>query len=143
MDHKSLKYIFTQKDLNMRQRRWIEQIKDYDCRILYHPRKANVVADALSRKSKSEASNLVPTMDQLAQQFGMIQFGTSPTTRWMSLATLIIQPMLIDWIKVAQEANPELKELREKISQGKAPSFSFATNGILRNDSRVVLPKDN
>ncbi|WVZ97277.1 hypothetical protein U9M48_042826 [Paspalum notatum var. saurae] len=50
-DHKSLKYIFTQNELNMRQRRWLELIKDYDLEIHYHPRKANVVADALSRKS--------------------------------------------------------------------------------------------
>ncbi|KAD4585810.1 hypothetical protein E3N88_23411 [Mikania micrantha] len=50
-DHKSLKYFFEQKDLNMRQRRWLELIKDYDCDILYHLGKANVVADALSRKS--------------------------------------------------------------------------------------------
>ena len=50
IDHKSLKYFFTQKDLNMRQRRWLELVKDYDCDILYHPGKANVVADALSRK---------------------------------------------------------------------------------------------
>ena len=49
-DHKSLKYIITQKELNMRQRRWLELIKDYDLEILYHPGKANVVADALSRK---------------------------------------------------------------------------------------------
>jgi hypothetical protein len=48
-DHKSLKYIFTQKDLNMRQRRWLKLIKDYDCCIFYHPSKVNVVADALSR----------------------------------------------------------------------------------------------
>ncbi|WVZ63483.1 LOW QUALITY PROTEIN: hypothetical protein U9M48_013110, partial [Paspalum notatum var. saurae] len=50
-DHKSLKYIFTQNELNMRQRRWLELIKDYDMEIHYHPGKANVVADALSRKS--------------------------------------------------------------------------------------------
>ncbi|KAL0536771.1 hypothetical protein IC582_025732 [Cucumis melo] len=49
-DHKSLKYFFTPKELNMRQRRWLELVKDYDCEILYHPGKANVVADALSRK---------------------------------------------------------------------------------------------
>jgi hypothetical protein len=45
-DHKSLKYIFTQADLNMRQRRWLELIKDYDLEVHYHPRKANVVVDA-------------------------------------------------------------------------------------------------
>ena len=49
-DHKSLKYIFTQKELNMRQRRWLELVNDYDCEIHYHPGKANKVADALSRK---------------------------------------------------------------------------------------------
>jgi hypothetical protein len=49
-DHKSLKYIFTQPDLNLRQRIWLELIKDYDLEIHYHPGKANVVADALIRK---------------------------------------------------------------------------------------------
>jgi hypothetical protein len=48
MDHKSLKYIFTQLNLNLRQRRWLELIKDYDLGINYHPGKANVVADTLS-----------------------------------------------------------------------------------------------
>jgi hypothetical protein len=48
-DHKSLKYIFTQSELNMRQRRWLELIKDYDLEVHYHPGKANVVADSLSR----------------------------------------------------------------------------------------------
>ena len=49
-DHRSLKYITTQKELNLRQRRWVELIKDYDCTIEYHLRKANVVVDALSHK---------------------------------------------------------------------------------------------
>jgi hypothetical protein len=51
IDHKSLKYIFTQANLNLRRRRWLELIKDYDLGINYHPGKANVVADALSHRS--------------------------------------------------------------------------------------------
>jgi hypothetical protein len=54
-NHKSLKYIFTQPELNMRQRRWLELIKDYNLQVHYHPGKANVVADALSRKSHCNA----------------------------------------------------------------------------------------
>jgi ribonuclease HI len=50
-DHKSLKYVFTQLNLNLRQRRWLELIKDYDLGINYHPGKANVVVDALSQRS--------------------------------------------------------------------------------------------
>jgi hypothetical protein len=61
-DHKSLKYIFTQRDLNLRQRGWLELIKHYDLDIQYHPGKANVVADAFSRKSQSNmlVAHLMP-----------------------------------------------------------------------------------
>jgi hypothetical protein len=51
-DHKSLKYLFTQPDLNMRQQRWLELIKDYELEVHYHLEKANVVANALSRKHR-------------------------------------------------------------------------------------------
>ena len=51
IDHKNLKYLPSQRELNLRQRRWMKLFKDYDCVIDYHPGKANVVADALSRKS--------------------------------------------------------------------------------------------
>ena len=59
-DHKSLKYVFTQKELNLRQRMWMELISDYDCTIEYHPSHANVVADALSQKSYGQLASLRP-----------------------------------------------------------------------------------
>ena len=54
--HKSLKYLLTEKELNLRQRRWLDLFKDYDCIIYYHSGKANVVADALSRKTVAAMS---------------------------------------------------------------------------------------
>ena len=57
-DHKSLRYIFTQWDLNMSQRRWMEFLEDYDFTLHYHPSKANVVADALSRKSQGALASI-------------------------------------------------------------------------------------
>ena len=54
--HKSLKYLLTQKELNLRQRRWLELFKDYDCIVDYHLGKANVVADTLSKKTMSALS---------------------------------------------------------------------------------------
>ena len=74
-DHKSLKYILTQKELNMRQRRWLELISDYDLEIHYHPGKANVVADALSRKAQINmiVSHRLP--QELGEQFDKLSLG--------------------------------------------------------------------
>ncbi|GJV19384.1 putative reverse transcriptase domain-containing protein [Tanacetum coccineum] len=55
IDHRSLKYFFDQRDLNMRQRHWIDLVKDYDCKKFYHPGKASVVADALCRKIRHDS----------------------------------------------------------------------------------------
>ena len=57
-NHKSLKYIFTQRDLNMRQRKWMEYLEDYEFTLHYHPSKGNVVADALSRKSQGVLASI-------------------------------------------------------------------------------------
>jgi hypothetical protein len=67
-DHKSLKYIFTQSDLNMRQRRWLELIKNYDLEVHYHPSKANVVVDALSRKVHCNCLSVEPYGDTLCEE---------------------------------------------------------------------------
>ena len=71
-DHKSLKYLPSQRELNLRQRRWMELIKDYDCVIDYHPGKANVVADALSRKT-------MQTLRALNAHFSLTNNGTVVT----------------------------------------------------------------
>jgi hypothetical protein len=74
-DHKSLKYIFTQSKLNMRQRRRLELIKDYELEIHYHPGKANVVADALSRKSQVNLMVARPMPYELAKEFDKLSLG--------------------------------------------------------------------
>ena len=70
-DHKSLKYIFTQRDLNMRQRRWMDFLEDYDFTLHYHPGKANVVADALSQKSQGVLASIA------SREWRMLEWGSS------------------------------------------------------------------
>ena len=74
-NHKSLKYIFTQSNLNLRQRRWLELIKDYDLEVHYHPGKANVVADALSRKSYVNGIQATPMPEELCAKFEQLSLS--------------------------------------------------------------------
>ncbi|KAE8736092.1 hypothetical protein F3Y22_tig00000170pilonHSYRG00022 [Hibiscus syriacus] len=78
-DHKSLKYLLTQKELNLRQRRWLELLKDYDCVIDYHPGKANIVADALSRKTVSELRSLMAKMNLYDDGTLLAELQVKPT----------------------------------------------------------------
>jgi len=66
-NHKSLKYLFDQKELNMRQRRWMEYQKDDDFELLYHPGKANVVADALSKKRVHVSAMMIKELELIEQ----------------------------------------------------------------------------
>ena len=77
-DHKSLKYLFTQKELNMRQRRWLEIIKDYHLQIHYHPGKANTVADALSGKNVGNLACLLIDQKELLLEFEKLEIEVVP-----------------------------------------------------------------
>ena len=72
-NHKSLKYIFTQQDLNMRQRRWMEYLKDYDFTLHYHPGKANVVVDAINQKSQRVLASVASREWQILEVVGQFR----------------------------------------------------------------------
>jgi hypothetical protein len=93
MDHKGLKYIFTQSNLNLRQRRWLELIKDYDLEINYHPGKANVVADALSRKSHVSQLVVDSMPFELCEEFDMLNLRIVANTkaREMEVGSSLLQ----------------------------------------------------
>ncbi|XP_073225678.1 uncharacterized protein [Cicer arietinum] len=103
-DHKSLKYIFQHRDLNLRQRRWMELLKNYDCTILYYPGKANVVADALSRKSMGSLAHIAEVKRPIVKEFQevvesgiQLELGHSR----LLLAHIQIRPTIVDDIKEA------------------------------------------
>ena len=138
-DHKSLKYIFTQADLNLRQRRWLELIKDYDMGVHYHPGKANVVADALSRKSQCNCLSVTPISKGLCAEFQRLNLEMGAEG---FLVALELKSTLEDQILEAQKTNAEVAKIREALKLGKAKEFSEDAQGILRYSNRVVVPSD-
>ncbi|KAK1613387.1 hypothetical protein QYE76_037060 [Lolium multiflorum] len=139
-DHKSLKYIFTQKELNMRQRRWLELIKDYDMEIHYHPGKANVVADALSRLPCQLNSMIAEEQPSLYQEFE--QFRMELVSEGF-LASIELQPTLIGQIKEAQKGNASIDGIKSQIAAGKAPGFTEDEEGVLWYNGRLCVPSDS
>jgi hypothetical protein len=85
IDHKSLKYIITQSNLNLRQRRWLELIKDYDIGINYHPKKANVVADELSRRSNVNQLVVDSMSFELCEEFDKLNLRVVANTEAMEM----------------------------------------------------------
>ncbi|KAL0536174.1 hypothetical protein IC582_025113 [Cucumis melo] len=141
-DHKSLKYFFTQKELNMRQRRWLELVKDYDCEILYHPGKANVVADALSRKVSHSAA-LITRQVPLHRDLERAEIAVSVGAVTMQLAQLTVQPTLRQMIIDAQGNDPYLVEKRGLAEAGQAVEFSISSDGGLLFERRLCVPSDS
>ena len=137
-DHKSLKYIFTQKELNMRQRRWLELVKDYDCEILYHPGKANRVADALSRKSSAKVMSIQAMPDMLQQEIRKLELEIISG----QLSTLTIQPTIFDGVKGSQELDPLLIKFKKDVLEKKNAEFSLSPDGILHFRGRLCIPDD-
>ena len=127
-DHKSLKYLLTQKDLNLRQRRWLELFKDYDCIIDYHPGKANVVANALSRK--------------MIFALTLKEYDWRLVTDGALLAQLSVIPNLKQMIMNAQKNDAKLQEMAQLVSTGDKTDFSIDGSEGLLYKNRLCVPND-
>ena len=137
-DHKSLKYFFTQKNLNMRQRRWLELVKDYDCEILYHPGKANVVADALSRKGPSQIYGMRLIARELANDMTRARIELLVG----QLANITLQSTLLERIKEGQLSDPQLIKIREDVLAGASRDNTVSELGLLRYKGQICVSLD-
>ena len=135
-DHKSLKYIFTQADLNMRQRRWLELIKDYDIEVHYHPGKANVVADALSHKSHCHCAEKELFNETLCNEMRKLN---------LEMVHIAMESTFQDSIILAHLHDEGIKIIKQKLAQGeeKYKCFHMDHKGVLWFDNRIVIPKDH
>ena len=137
--HKSLKYLFDQKELNMRQKIWLEYLKVFDFQLSYHPRKANVVADALSRKTLHMSALMVKELE-LNEQFQDLSLVSELTLGGVRLGMLKLISNILEEIKKGQKENLELVDRVVLVNQGKGVDFILDKNGILMFHNRVCVP---
>jgi hypothetical protein len=133
-DHKSLKYIFTQADLNIRQRRWLELIKDYDLEVRYHPGKANVIADALSRKAHCSCLSVEAFNETLCWKMRKLNLEIIPQGNLNHLS-----------VEVTLRHDKGVKIIKQRLAQGeeKYKCFRVDHEGVLWFNGRIIVPKDH
>ncbi|XP_073061743.1 uncharacterized protein [Primulina eburnea] len=125
----------------MRQRRWLELVKDYDCTFSYHHGKANVVADALTRKSGVVLSSMIQKpllLDFQRNEIALVEKGTIAR-----LSALVIRPTLNDVIKDGQQNDNQLLEMKSKGELKGNSDFVLNSDGLMTFRGRICVPIDD
>jgi hypothetical protein len=121
----------------MRQRRWLELIKDYELEIHYRPNKANVVADALSRKSQVNMLAAHPIPYEQAKEFDRLSLGFLNNTQGVKVE---LEPTLEQDIRKGQKYDEKINEIRQLIMEGKCPDFREDAEGVVWFKDRLCVP---
>jgi hypothetical protein len=120
----------------LRQRRWLELIKDFDLGISYHPEKANVVADALSRRKYCNATFARRMPTELRREIKYLNLGMVNETR----VAMEVEPTLEAEIQEGQLGDAKLKEIRQLVQDNKTSDFSEDSQGTLWLGKRICVP---
>jgi hypothetical protein len=137
MDHKSLKYLFTQPDLNMRQRRWLELVKNYELQVHYHPRKANVVADALRHMHQCNHLTIQPHTSCCDPE--ELRLRVVPHGRLNNIALILT---IKEDVITTQRMDVGMGHMHQRLELGEAQCFRQDADGVLWFKDRLVVPKD-
>ena len=126
----------------MRQRRLIELLRDYDCIIRYHPRKANVMANALSKKSVSSLAAIRGCQRKLLEDLRSLQVHIRFLDSRALVGNFRVKPYLVGRIKTLQKNDMQLVQLMEEVKRGSKPDFALSDYGILRFGNRLCVAND-
>jgi hypothetical protein len=136
-DHKNLKYIFTQSILNIRQRRLLELIKDYDLGNNYHRGKANVVADALGHRSHVSQLVVDSMPFELCEEFDKLNLRIVANTE---ATEMDVGSNLLQEIQKGQVEDEKIQKIKHNIKQEKSPGFSEDEEGVLWYKGSICVP---
>jgi hypothetical protein len=136
-DHKSLKYLFTQPDLNMRQWRWLELIKDYKLEVHYHPGKANLVVDIISRKHRCNHLTIQPHSSYCDSEGPSLR--VVPHGRLNNIALI---PTIKEDVITAQRMDVGMGHLHRRLELGEVQCFWQDADGVIWFKDRLVVLKD-
>ena len=139
-DHQSLKYIFSQKYLNMTQRKWMELRKDYDFTLQYHHSNVNVVVDALSQKPQGLVGSLLIQEWQALEKFSRFKILLASTSEGRHFSFLVVQATIIEHILEAQRKDESLRKWFAKATTKDPEEWNISSPEGLRRRNRICVP---